>query len=74
MKQSTATIGKHTANTPKPVSAEVIKAKVGYHALYVGLDTHKDTIAVAVAKPGRQEPEYRGEIANSPKTLDKLLN
>ena len=29
---------------------------------YVGLDVHKDTIAVAVALPGREEPVYRGEI------------
>ena len=28
---------------------------------YVGLDVHKDTIAVAVALPGREEPVYRGE-------------
>ena len=27
---------------------------------YVGLDVHKDTIAVAVALPGREEPVYRG--------------
>ena len=26
---------------------------------YVGLDVHKDTIAVAVALPGREEPVYR---------------
>ena len=25
---------------------------------YVGLDVHKDTIAVAVAMPGREEPVY----------------
>ena len=24
---------------------------------YVGLDVHKDTIAVAVALPGREDPE-----------------
>ena len=27
---------------------------------YVGLDVHQDTIAVAVATPGREEPVYRG--------------
>ena len=27
---------------------------------YVGLDVHKDTIAAAVAWPGRADPEYRG--------------
>ena len=26
---------------------------------YVGLDVHEDTIAVAVALPGREEPVYR---------------
>jgi transposase len=35
------------------------------HAAYVGLDVHKETIAVAVAEPGRGEPIYRGEIANN---------
>jgi transposase len=39
----------------------------------VGLDVHKETIAVAVAEPGRAEPIYRGEIANKPKTVEKLL-
>ena len=29
---------------------------------YVGLDVHKDTIAVAVALPGREEAVYRGEV------------
>ncbi len=32
---------------------------------YVGLDVHKDSIAVAVARWGRGEPEYLGEIDNS---------
>ena len=36
---------------------------------YVGLDVHKDTIAVAVALPGREELVYRGEIKNQRKSL-----
>ena len=40
---------------------------------YVGLDVHKDTIAVAVALPGRGEPVYRGEIKNQRKSLLRLI-
>ena len=40
---------------------------------YVGLDVHKDTIAVAVAVPGREEPVYRGEIKNQRKSLHRLI-
>ena len=40
---------------------------------YVGLDVHKDTIAVAVARPGREEPVYRGEIKNQRKALLRLI-
>ena len=43
------------------------------HAAYVGMDVHKETIAVAVAEPGRAEPVYRGEIANTPKSIEKLI-
>jgi transposase len=40
---------------------------------YIGLDVHKETIAVAVARVGREAPESRGEIANKPKTVAKLV-
>ena len=40
---------------------------------YIGLDVHKDTIAVAVALPGREEPLYRGEIKNQRKSLLRLM-
>jgi len=43
------------------------------HAAYVGLDVHKESIAVALAEPGRAEPVYRGEIANKPKSIEKLI-
>lgn len=41
---------------------------------YVGLDVHKETIAIAVAEPGRQEPVYEGEIANMPKRKIQQLS
>ncbi len=49
------------------------EGSVGVYAGYVGLDVHKETIAVAVAYPDRQEPKYVGEIQNRPKALAKLI-
>lgn len=46
----------------------------GAYPAYIGLDVHKDTIAVAVAQAGRGAPESRGEIANKPKTVAKLVD
>jgi len=40
---------------------------------FVGLDTHKDTIAVAVCEANRGKPRYYGEIPNTPQALEKLL-
>ncbi len=43
------------------------------YAVYVGLDVHKETIAVAVAYAGREKAQYRGEIPNRPEAVEKLL-
>ena len=40
---------------------------------YVGLDVHKDTIAVAVASSGRGKPRSLGVIANSKWSLLRLV-
>ncbi|MDZ7802803.1 IS110 family transposase [Thiohalophilus sp.] len=45
-----------------------------FNNIYVGLDVHKATIAVAVAREGRGEPEYHGEIENSCAAVAKLIN
>jgi transposase len=44
-----------------------------YTTKYVGLDVHKETIAVAIAKEGRGEPVYYGEIANNVEALRKMI-
>ncbi len=59
--------------TASSVIAMKVGQREGRYAAYIGLDVHKDSIAVAVAWPGRSEPESRGEIANKPKTIDKLI-
>jgi len=51
---------------------DVARGRSRYGA-FIGLDVHKDTIAIAVAVPGRDEPEYRGELANEPQKLEKWL-
>jgi len=48
------------------------EAANGY-AAYIGLDVHKDTIAVSVACSGRAAPESRGEIANERRKVAKLV-
>jgi hypothetical protein len=40
---------------------------------YVGMDVHKETIAVAVAPLGAGEVRYFGEIANAAQSIDKLV-
>ena len=37
------------------------------------MDVHKDTITYAVALPGRAGAGYRGEIAHTPKAVNKLM-
>ena len=43
------------------------------YSAYVGLDVHKETIAVAVARAGREEPVCRGLISNRRTSLRRLI-
>jgi len=63
----------HRIETASALEIVRTAENVDVYAAYVGLDVHKETIAVAVAEPGRGEPIYRGEIANKPKSIAKLL-
>ena len=44
-----------------------------YSIKYVGMDVHKETIAVAIAKEGRGDPAYYGEIPNTSEAIKKLI-
>ena len=41
--------------------------------IFVGLDVHKDTIAVAVARKGKAAPDYYGVIKNDAASLRRLF-
>jgi transposase len=46
---------------------------MGEFSKYVGLDVHKQTIAVSVAEAHGGEVRYLGEIANTPEAVEKLV-
>lgn len=41
-------------------TADRLSAASMVHAAHVGLDVHQESISVAIAEAGRQEPEFRG--------------
>ena len=47
--------------------------KITHYPAYIGLDVHKDTIVIAVAEAGREAPHSRGEIANKPGRIAKMV-
>lgn len=59
------------ASTVGHVLAERAASEYG---AYVGLDVHKETIAVSVARPGRGVPEDWGEIGHTAKAIAKLVD
>lgn len=44
-----------------------------FNDIYVGLDVHKATISVAIVRQLRSQPQYIGEIANTPAEIKKLV-
>ena len=43
------------------------------YSMYVGLDVHKDSISVAIARRGRAEPELRGQILSTPEAVHTMV-
>lgn len=74
MKKSTARTKKEGKAMTGLAGVQRVLARAGDHyGVYVGLDVHKETIAVAIAECGRAEPEYYGEIANTPGKVARLV-
>jgi transposase len=63
------------AEQAKRRAASALETSAGWnrYVAFIGLDVHKETIAVAVALPGRDEPQYRGEIRHERKALKQWL-
>lgn len=74
MKEFTAKVEtKSEAMTGLAGVRRVLEQAGELYGAYIGLDVHKETIAVAIAEYGRAEPAYYGEIANTPKKVTKLI-
>ena len=74
MKKSTVIEVKGVEPEKALAGASQALARMGeLYGAYVGLDVHKEKVAVAVAECGRAEPEYYGEIANKSSKVAKLI-
>ena len=71
MKEFTA----DTAATPNTASAlaQLLEQAPSDYPGYIGLDVHKETIAISIARAGRADPAYQGEMANRPNKIAKLV-
>ena len=56
-----------------PAKESVIIDQSVEYDLYVGLDVHKATIAIAIAHPGREPARYRSEVTNSSTSVKGLV-
>ena len=75
MKQSTATRADAAVETKSALGTigQVLEQAGTLYPAYIGLDVHKDTLAVAVAESGRGEPEFYGEIAHQSRKVARLI-
>ena len=58
----------------KTASATIKNDAARNYPAYIGLDVHKETIAISIAYSGREKPVTRGVIANRSNKVAKLIN
>ena len=63
----------HRTETMSALDTVMQASVIGQYPAYIGLDVHKESIVISVARAGRDAPEPRGEIANKPKKIKKLV-
>ena len=61
-------------NTTSALKLVMDNRQMERYAAYIGLDVHKETIAIAIAKPGRGDAEYFKDISNKPNSIRKMVN
>ena len=67
--------GSEQAVAPASTVGQVLAQRAASeYGAYVGLDVHKETIAVSVARPGRGAAEDWGEIGHTAKAIGKLVD
>ena len=72
MKKHNSTASQREATRSALNTSRNLWKQLSYPA-YIGLDVHKDTISVSVARSGREEPESWGTVANTPLSVNKLV-
>ena len=72
MRRNTESKQVEAVRTPSKTTQIVGCNRYNYPA-YIGLDVHKETIAVSVARDGREDPGPLGEVANRPQSIKKLV-
>ena len=55
------------------ISLDIYNCNLDESIKYIGLDVHKETIAVSVARGRSDEVRYLGEIANTADAIAKLV-
>jgi transposase len=64
----------HISKTLEKVNNESFRSvQTRNYPAYIGMDTHKDTIVISIATPGRGKPKHLGTIENDVKKIETFI-